>query len=57
MSIINWSNYSQNSISVEDDRTIMISATWSDCFALGFDLESYSNADKDKIFVGMVTFN
>ena len=29
----------------------------SDCFALGFDLESYSGADKEKLFAGMNTLN
>ena len=29
----------------------------SNCFALGFDLETYANADKDRIFAGMNTLN
>jgi hypothetical protein len=35
----------------------MNQGTKSDCFALGFDLETYANADKDRIFAGMNTLN
>ena len=35
----------------------MNQGTKSDCFALGFDLETYAAADKDRIFAGMNTLN
>ncbi len=56
---LNWYNYSTNSISTADAETsvLMNQGTKSDCFALGFDLETYASADKDKIFAGMNTLN
>ena len=35
----------------------MNQGTKADCFALGFDLETYAAADKDRIFAGMNTLN
>ena len=56
---INWNTYATNSISVADGETavLMNQLTKSDCFALGFDLETYAAADKDRIFSGMNTLN
>ncbi len=55
---INWHNY--NSISPPanaETATAGAITARSMCFALGFDLETYAGADKDKIFSGMDTRN
>ena len=53
---INWHNY--NSISPTPNAETATAAAISSrsmCFALGFDLETYAAADKDKIYSGMNT--
>jgi len=55
---INWYNY--NAITpVANAETASAGdvTTRSMCFALGFDVETYANADKDRIFSGMDTRN
>ncbi len=56
---INWYNFASESIPLANAETggTMGSSSKSNCFALGFDLETYANADKDKIFAGMNTLN
>lgn len=56
---INWKNYNvaTPSANAETGGTTMTASTKSDCFALGFDVETYSNSNKDKIFAGMNTLN
>lgn len=56
---INMYNYATESIPVANGELAgaMASTTKSNCFALGFDLETYASADKDKIFAGMNTLN
>ncbi len=56
---LNWKNYATNAIANANTETsiLMNEGTKSDCFALGFDLETYAAADKDKIFAGMNTLN
>lgn len=56
---INWYSYSANAIPIANAETSQVvgPTTKSDCFALGFDLETYASADKDKIFAGMNTLN
>lgn len=56
---INIYNYATESIPVANGEVAgaMASTTKSNCFALGFDLETYASADKDKIFAGMNTLN
>lgn len=56
---INNYNYSTNSIAVASTETSQVvnQGTKPDSFALGFDLESYANADKNRIFAGMNTLN
>lgn len=56
---INVYNYASESIPVANSEGAgaMAATTKSNCFALGFDLETYASADKDKIFAGMNTLN
>lgn len=56
---INMYNYSQDAAPVANAEAAgsIAATTRSSSFALGFDLESYANADKDKIFAGMNTIN
>ena len=56
---INWNTYAINAIATANAETsaLMNQTTKSDCFALGFDLETYAAADKDRIFAGMNTLN
>lgn len=56
---LNWYNYASDNVPVANAEVAanMDATTRSCCFALGFDLESYSGADKDKIFAGMNTLN
>lgn len=56
---INVYNFAVDSIPLANDETAtaMVAKTKSNCFALGFDLETYANSDKDKIFAGMNTLN
>jgi hypothetical protein len=53
---INWHNYNaiNPSANTEGPTAGAVTAR-SMCFALGFDLESYAGADKDRIFSGMNT--
>jgi hypothetical protein len=55
---INWYNY--NSITPPanvETATAASATTRSMCFALGFDLETYAGAEKDRIYSGMDTRN
>ena len=56
---INTYNYSVESLPIANGElgTAMAPTTKSNCFALGFDLETYAASDKDKIFAGMNTLN
>ena len=56
---INIYNYSTDLIPVANTEGAgaVGTSTRSGCFALGFDLETYANADKDRIFAGMNTLN
>ena len=56
---INSYIYSADSVPVANAEVAgnMDATTRSCCFALGFDLETYANADKDRIFAGMNTLN
>ena len=56
---LNWYSYATNAVAIADTETsvLMNQGTKSDCFALGFDLETYAAADKDRIFAGMNTLN
>ena len=56
---INWYNYVSEAapVAVTETAAAMNATSHSNCFALGFDLETYSGADKDKIFTGMNTLN
>jgi hypothetical protein len=56
---INVYNYSTDVVptaNLETGGTMGVTSK-SNCFALGFDLETYANADKDRIFAGMNTLN
>jgi hypothetical protein len=53
---INWYNYDAISpVANAEVATNASSTSRSMCFALGFDLETYASADKDRIFSGMNT--
>jgi hypothetical protein len=56
---INIYNYSTDPIPVAnaEGAGAVGASTRSGSFALGFDLETYANADKDRIFAGMNTLN
>ena len=56
---INWYSYATNAQLVANTETsqLLNQTTKSDCFALGFDLETYGGADKEKLFSGMNTLN
>ena len=56
---LNWYTYSTNAVATANAETfqVMNQGTKSDCFALGFDLETYAAADKDRIFADMSTLN
>lgn len=55
---INWYNYNVSApANVVELATQLTSSVKSNCFALGFDVETYSNSNKDKIFAGMNTLN
>jgi hypothetical protein len=56
---INWYSYATNSIPLANTETsqLITERTKSDSFGLGFDCETYANADKDKFFAGMNTLN
>jgi hypothetical protein len=56
---LNWYTYATNAIATANAETsqTMNQGTKSDCFALGFDLETSANADKERIFSGMNTLN
>ena len=56
---INFYNYNSELIPVANAEAAaaIASSTKSNCFALGFDVETYSNSNKDKIFAGMNTLN
>lgn len=55
---INWNNYNvKNPAANDETATAMAVNTKSNCFALGFDCETYANSDKDRIFSGMNTLS
>lgn len=55
---INWHNYNDIDPDANTETATAGSITArSNCFALGFDCETYANADKDRIFAGMNTLN
>lgn len=56
---INFYNYNSELAPVANNEgaTALTGNTKSNCFALGFDVETYSNSNKDKIFAGMNTLN
>ncbi len=55
---INWYNYNASApADVVELATQLTSSVKSNCFSLGFDVETYSNSNKDKIFAGMNTLS
>jgi hypothetical protein len=55
---LNMGNYNQIGPSaVVESASQLSGSVRSNCFALGFDCETYSNSNKDKIFAGMNTLN
>ena len=55
---INWYNYAAAVTPVANtESTSIASTTKSNSFYLGFDVETYSNSNKDRIFAGMNTLN
>jgi hypothetical protein len=56
---INYYNYGVDQVPVANTETAtaIVTSTRSGAFALGFDVETYSNSNKDKIFAGMNTLN
>ena len=56
---INWFNYTTPAAPIANGEPAanITGTAISNCFALGFDCESYSNSNKDKIFAGMNTLN
>jgi len=55
---INWYNFNAIApVANAETATAGAITARSMCFALGFDLETYANADKDRIFSGMDTRN
>lgn len=55
---LNWHNYNvATPANVVELATQLTASVKSNCFALGFDCETYSNSNKDRIFSGMNTLN